>query len=87
MTGTIPRAERKDSQAAADAAVALIVNGAERRVPRSTSLARLLDSLSLDPRASVVEHNGAILRDLDSFASIALRDGDSIEIVHFVGGG
>ena len=35
----------------------------------------------------VVEHNRTILRDRDAYASLALADGDVLEIVHFVGGG
>ncbi len=71
----------------AEREIALIVNGGERRIPAGWTLADLLASLDLDARAIVVEHNGAILRDRASFASLELAADDSIEIVHFVGGG
>jgi thiamine biosynthesis protein ThiS len=67
--------------------IALVVNGAERRIPAGSSLADLLDSLGLDARAVVIEHNGTILRNRDSFASLQLSRDDVLEIVHFVGGG
>jgi sulfur carrier protein len=67
--------------------VVLTVNGAERRVPDGWSLADLLASLELDARTVVVERNGTILRDRSSFASVGLVADDSLEIVHFVGGG
>ena len=67
--------------------VTLAVNGDTREVPRGTSLAELLDSLGLDPRMIVVEHNREILRDRSSFARLELREGDTLELVHFVGGG
>jgi sulfur carrier protein len=67
--------------------VVLNVNGAERRVPEGWSLADLLASLKLDARIVVVERNGTILRDRSSFASLELAANDSLEIVHFVGGG
>ena len=67
--------------------VVLAVNGAERRVPEGWSVADLLASLELDARTVVVERNGTILRDRSSFASVGLVPDDSIEIVHFVGGG
>ena len=67
--------------------IALVVNGAERRIPAGSSLADLLDSLALDARAVVIEHNGTILRNRDSFASLELSPDDVLEIVHFVGGG
>ena len=77
MTGT----------AVADGNIALVVNGAQREIPAGWSLAELLASLNLDPRLVVVEHNGAILRDRASFPRVALSAGDTLEIVHFVGGG
>ena len=67
--------------------VALTINGARREIPETWSLAELLDSLQLDPRLVVVEHNGTILRDRDSFARVSLARNDILEIVHFVGGG
>ncbi|MDQ6768458.1 MAG: sulfur carrier protein ThiS [Gemmatimonadota bacterium] len=70
-----------------EAEIALTVNGAERRIPRGWTLAELLASLNLDPRVIVVERNGTIVRDRSSFASVDLAADDSIEIVHFVGGG
>ena len=67
--------------------VVLVVNGAERRIPDGWTLADLLASLELDARTVVVERNGIILRDRSSFASLDLAADDSLEIVHFVGGG
>ncbi len=67
--------------------VAVTVNGEERRIPEGWSLADLLASLELDARTVVVERNGTILRDRSSFASVGLVADDSLEIVHFVGGG
>ena len=71
----------------AEREIALSVNGVERAIPAGWTLADLLASLELDARAVVIEHNGTILRDRASFASLELATDDSIEIVHFVGGG
>lgn len=68
-------------------ALTLTVNGERRDVADGTTLAEFLAELSLDPRMVVVELNRTILRDRDTYASIALESGDSLEIVHFVGGG
>ena len=68
-------------------AVAITVNGDSRDVPAGWTVASLLRSLELDPRLVVVERNRDILRDRDAFARIELAGGDTIEIVHFVGGG
>jgi hypothetical protein len=35
----------------------------------------------------VIEHNGIIRRDRDSFSSLVLAESDTLEILHFVGGG
>jgi thiamine biosynthesis protein ThiS len=71
----------------AEREITLTVNGGQRRIPAGSTLADLLASLELDARAVVVEHNGTILRDRSSFASLGLATDDSLEIVHFVGGG
>jgi len=68
-------------------AVSITVNGADRRIPSGWTLADLLSSLGLDARTVVIERNGTILRDRAGFASIELGRDDTIEIVHFVGGG
>jgi sulfur carrier protein len=67
--------------------ISLSVNGVERRIPAGWTVAGLLESLDLDARTVVVEHNGTILRERSSFASLELSADDSLEIVHFVGGG
>jgi thiamine biosynthesis protein ThiS len=67
--------------------VVVRVNGEERRLPNGWSVAELLTSLEIDARTVVVERNGTILRDRSSFASVELVADDSLEIVHFVGGG
>jgi thiamine biosynthesis protein ThiS len=67
--------------------VVMTVNGQQRRIPEGWSLADLLASLELDARTVVVERNGTILRDRSSFASVELVADDSLEIMHFVGGG
>jgi sulfur carrier protein len=71
----------------AEREIPLSVNGVERTIPAGWTLADLLASLELDARTVVIERNGTILHDRPSFASLELAADDSIEIVHFVGGG
>jgi thiamine biosynthesis protein ThiS len=85
MTGTVQQLLRTGSPQATERSVTVTVNGSARKL--TGSLFDLLAALSLDARSVVVEHNGIILRDRASFPSIALSDGDVVEIVHFVGGG
>lgn len=78
---------RATTGAGAAAAVQVTVNGEPRSLPAGTTLAELLRAHDLDPRLIVVERNRAIVRDRASFTSLALADGDVLELVHFVGGG
>jgi thiazole synthase len=65
--------------------IALNVNGESRRT-NATTIAELVRELDLAPEKVAVEHNGTIAprSELDSHA---LSEGDTLEIVHFVGGG
>lgn len=67
--------------------LALTVNGEPRAVAAGASVADLLRALALDPQLVVVEHNRVILHDRSALHAVPLAAGDSIEIVHFVGGG
>jgi thiamine biosynthesis protein ThiS len=62
------------------------VNGEPRSIPAPATLADLLQHLGLDPRMVVVELNREIVR-RPALPATSLADGDSIELVHFVGGG
>lgn len=66
--------------------LALTVNGESRRLGGPATALDLLEQLGLDPRGVVVELNRRIVRRTDLTAT-ALADGDTIELVHFVGGG
>jgi len=66
--------------------ILLRVNGTERRVPAGLTVQGLLEHLELVPATVVVEYNFEIL-DRARYGSVALSDGDRLELVHFVGGG
>jgi thiamine biosynthesis protein ThiS len=66
--------------------ITVTVNGEPQAVAEAASLLDLLASLDLDPRLVVVEHNRQIVR-RPALAATALRAGDQVELVHFVGGG
>lgn len=66
--------------------IALTVNGESRQVPPVPHARALLEYLGLDPRAVVVELNRQIVR-RDALDGTPVRDGDQVELVHFVGGG
>ncbi len=64
----------------------LVVNGDQRSVPAPATVAGLLAHLGLDARMVVVEVNREIIR-RPRHEEVTLRDGDTVELVHFVGGG
>lgn len=62
------------------------VNGEERQLPASTSVANLLEELGVPPARVAVEFNREILPK-PRYGETLLRDGDRLEVVQFVGGG
>jgi thiamine biosynthesis protein ThiS len=73
-------------RAAIVAPVQVIVNDEPRSLAHGATVADLVGTLGLGPRRIAVEVNRAIVPRAD-YGSTPLRDGDTIEIIHFVGGG
>jgi thiamine biosynthesis protein ThiS len=66
--------------------ITITLNGDEREVPSGLTIRDLLERLDLHERLVVVERNREIVRRED-YQDVTLRAGDTIELVHFVGGG
>lgn len=62
------------------------VNGQEQELPDGLSVTQLLQQLKIQPERVVVELNLAILKRAQH-PETALKTGDQVEIVQFVGGG
>ena len=62
------------------------INGNNKTVGENLSVRGLLQSLDFKPEGTVVERNGDIV-DRDAYEGTLLADGDTIELVRFVGGG
>ena len=62
------------------------LNGKERDVAAGQTVRALLESLELHPSLVVVELNREILA-RDAYGEVPVKEGDTIELVHFVGGG
>ena len=69
-----------------DSSLAVRVNGDHRRVPEGTSVAQLVRDIGLDPTRVAVERNLDIVP-RSTLDDVCVEDGDTYEIVHFVGGG
>ena len=64
----------------------VIVNGEKRDVPEGMTVSGLLELLAIAPERVVVELNLTILKRAQGPVT-ALKSGDQVEIVQFVGGG
>lgn len=62
------------------------LNGKPREVTGGQTVNELLESLDLKPGMVVVELNREIL-ERDRYDEFTIGEGDTIELVHFVGGG
>ncbi|TDI64856.1 MAG: sulfur carrier protein ThiS [Alphaproteobacteria bacterium] len=62
------------------------INGERHGIDGPVSVHGLLRQLGLDARKIAVEHNLEIVP-RSTYRDIAVKDGDRLEIVHFVGGG
>jgi thiamine biosynthesis protein ThiS len=64
----------------------ITLNGDPYDVPAPVTVTALLESLAIDARRVAVEHNLVIIKRA-AFDQIVVREGDTVEIVNFVGGG
>ena len=70
-------------------ALTVILNGQVRSfetISEGAGLEELIDALGLKSDRVAVEHNGGIVARGD-WPQTHLREGDRLEVVHFVGGG
>jgi thiamine biosynthesis protein ThiS len=62
------------------------VNDGEHEAAQGATVRGLLETMSLPPARVAVELNGRVVARMD-FDRIMIREGDVLEVVHFVGGG
>jgi thiamine biosynthesis protein ThiS len=62
------------------------INGEKKEIKAGLSVANLLEELGIRPGRVVVELNRDVVA-RDAHGATVLKDGDAVEIVHFVGGG
>lgn len=71
---------------AGDCRLRVTVNGESKEIPDGATVSDLLAHIGLKPELLAVEVNRVIIRKND-WSVTTLVEGDSLEIVHFVGGG
>ena len=80
--GCRPAAQRLSSRRS----VHVTVNEEPRTLDPGATVADLVAALGLGPRRIAVEVNRAVVPRAE-YGATPLRDGDAVEIIHFVGGG
>jgi thiamine biosynthesis protein ThiS len=66
--------------------ISIILNGEARQIPEEIDLESVIDLFSLPKKRVAVEMNKTVIRRAD-WPDTQVRDGDRLEVVHFVGGG
>ena len=66
--------------------VEITLNGERQEFAHASTIADLVDSLSMPERRLAVELNGSVIRKT-AWKETKIEQDDRIEIVHFVGGG
>ena len=66
--------------------IRITLNGETREFADAPTLAGVIDGLELGPRRVAAVRNGDVVH-RENYASTVLADGDSVDIVHMVGGG
>jgi thiamine biosynthesis protein ThiS len=66
--------------------VIITLNGERFELEQPVTVTDLLARLDIDPRRVAIEHNLSIIR-RQTFPDVVVKDGDTVEIVNFVGGG
>lgn len=64
----------------------ICVNGTNQEIPNGSTLADLIELFQLKKKSIALELNRKVV-DRTKFADTRLQDRDTVEIVHFVGGG
>ena len=66
--------------------IVININGEQKEIIEGSSIAQLLEELNIRPGRVVIELNRDIVS-REAYGSAILKQGDTLEIVHFVGGG
>jgi thiamine biosynthesis protein ThiS len=66
--------------------VEITLNGESKKIESEVTLDRLLDLFSLPRQRVAIELNRSVIR-RGEWPETGVRDGDVIEVIHFVGGG
>ena len=64
----------------------IVINGQKKEISAAQSLREIVSRFSSNPAALIAEVNGTIVKKAQ-WDAVSVNDGDTIELVSFVGGG
>jgi len=64
----------------------IIVNGEELNIPENSTISQLLQKLEVSSKVMAVAINMEIVKK-DKWDTYKIKEGDKLELLHFVGGG
>ena len=64
----------------------IMINGEKKEIFAAQNLREIVDRFSSNPAALIAEVNGTIVKKAQ-WDAVSVNDGDTIELVSFVGGG
>ena len=64
----------------------IMINGQKKKIFAAQNLLEIVGQFSSNPAALIAEVNGAIVKKAQ-WDAVSVNDGDTIELVSFVGGG
>ena len=66
--------------------ISIILNGQPRELEEDLDLKELIEHFTLPDKRIAIELNNNVIKRAE-WASVKLKEGDKLEVVHFVGGG
>ena len=66
--------------------IKISINGEDLEIDSGQNIFQLVSNLELDIDKIAIEKNKEIIH-LEQYSEVKLKSGDSLEVIHFVGGG
>jgi sulfur carrier protein len=66
--------------------ITIKINGQDKIIKDNTTISDFLKENNIEPIEITIEHNFEIVKS-ENIRKIALKDGDTLEILRFIGGG
>lgn len=69
------------------AEITITLNGEPHHLASATLLSDLIDTLLIPTTGLIVDYNGTLYKEPNTLTAIPLAEGDTVDLIHFMGGG